>query len=235
MATAAAEYNPAIKYCMSNPSHALQSVEFPAVTQVSKCSYVCSNRWLQHPQITSSLYSSTCLTQDMPYKVLNSQLSLRKVFISLFEQMAAAAAEYTLTLQYCMHNPRHAFQTLKSKLLPRYVFISLLKRMTLTTPAFSLECVTKKISITTYVVGTQNTVLMRELFWEPKRDAKIMAKNIYNTECLCLAKPVKSTTAAAAAACTAIIQYCMSKPRHPLQGIEFPGNVSIERPFQTNC
>ena len=35
MATAAAENNLTIQYCMSNPRHALQSIEFPAVTQVS--------------------------------------------------------------------------------------------------------------------------------------------------------------------------------------------------------
>ena len=35
MATAAAEYNLTIQYCMSNPRHALQSIELPAVTQVS--------------------------------------------------------------------------------------------------------------------------------------------------------------------------------------------------------
>ena len=40
MATAAAVYNLTIHNCMSNPRHALQNVEFPAVTQVSKC-FIC--------------------------------------------------------------------------------------------------------------------------------------------------------------------------------------------------
>ena len=34
MATAAKEYNLTIQYCMANPRHALQSLEFPVVTQV---------------------------------------------------------------------------------------------------------------------------------------------------------------------------------------------------------
>ena len=76
MATAAAEYNLTIQYCMSNPRHALQSIEFPAVTQVS-IHKLGLNRWLQQPQNTISLYSIVCPIPDMPYKVLNSQLSLR--------------------------------------------------------------------------------------------------------------------------------------------------------------
>ena len=34
MATAAKENNQTIQYCMANPRHALQSMEFPVVTQV---------------------------------------------------------------------------------------------------------------------------------------------------------------------------------------------------------